>query len=454
MTAKKQPEQQGVVILMAMICLTVMATLAMAMASMSSANTAIASNKQNANKALNASLSGIEVMKYWLDELNISTSSEYLSAVNSSLNTSLTQNSITNIIPDFNDSQINISLVTLDEDSSFSAAISSLDANTVQMTITGICGQFSKTMTVDFSIVSGGSSAFDYGVATYGPLQISGQADISDVNLAVTSSVYIGGQFSGDAFSITNNASIAGEVFLADEYATYSIGTNSSVGGESGDDAHNHVITGSEPSGFPEPNPSYFESFATGPIITSETDLDSNTVLNNATIAAGTNPTFSGDMTINGVLFIKTPNVVHFTGRASVNGIIVGDGITGESLPENGLVFSGQVDCQDVSHLEGVEFDDIKQETGTFILAPGFSVDFSGQTTVENAAIAASGITFTGQAGGTINGSIINYSTAPVILAGQTTLLFNRSGAEENPAGFSPLKKLNYEPETYQEIVL
>jgi len=441
-------------ILIAMICLSILAALAVAMTTMSSANAAIADNKRNANKALNAALSGIEVMRYWLDELYISTNSEYLASVNSSLNAALTQEAISNITSSCDGTEINIPLVTLDDDSSFSAAISIIDQTNVRMTVTGFCRQFSKGITVDFGIDSTGNSAFDYGVATRGPLQMSGQADISGANLAIESSVYIEGQLSADAFYITNQASVAGDVFIADEYATYSIGSKSSVGGETGDAAHNHVFVGVEPTGFPEPNPSYFESFATGQIITSETDIDNCAVLNNVTIAAGTNPTFSSSVTINGVLFIETPNIVHFSGQATVNGIIVGDGTTDETSSENGLRFSGQVECQDVSNLEGIEFEEIKQETGTFILAPGFSVDFSGQTYVENGAIAASGIKFTGQAGGTINGSIINYSTDPVVLDGQSTLVFNRSGAEENPAGFAPLKRLNYKPSTYQEIVL
>ena len=60
--------------------------------------------------------------------------------------------------------------------------------------------------------------------------------------------------------------------------------------------------------------------------------------------------------------------------------------------------------CLDVGDLEGAEFAAISEETGTFLIAPGFSSDFSGQSNIINGVIAVAGVRFTGQAGGTING--------------------------------------------------
>jgi hypothetical protein len=433
-----------------MVVLAIISALVLSLAAISAATLQITENRQNASKALASAQSGIEILKHFLNNTNAEIGSSCISSINDSL--------ICPIHFTPTGAQINFDPITIDsaDNQSFSAVLSQLDSNTVSLAVTGSCGNFNKKITVNFNVVSRGDSVFNYGVASKGALQMSGQAEISGVDLAVDSDVYIDGQSFGDSFSITNNASVAGNVYISAPYASYpSIGSQAKVGGESMPDACDHIFVGTPPAQFPTPNPSFFEPFATGEVITSETTIGSNANLNNARIAPNTNPTFSGHVTINGVLFIEQPNVVTFAGQATVRGIIVGDGDVGASTSSNKLIFSGQVHCYDVSGLTGAEFDDIKEQTGTFILAPGFSAQFSGQTTIDNGAIAASGITFTGQAGGTINGSIINYSPSqPVILSGQSSLSFHRSGTETSPAGFLPVTKLSYLPRSYAEPAL
>jgi len=447
-------KQNGIALIITMVVLAIISALVLSLAAISATNLQIAENRQNASKALASAHSGIEILRHFLNGINASTGSQCISSIADEVNNLFAAEAISNISFTSTGTEVNFAPVTIDsaQNQSFSAILSKPGSDTVRLSVTGSCGNFNKTTIVDFNIVSRGNSVFNYGVATRGALQMSGQAEISGVDLAIDSSVYIEGQLSGDSFSITNKASVAGNVYIADPYASCSIGSQAIVGGESGADACDHVILGIEPAPFPTPNPSFFESFATGPLITSATIIDSCAVLNNVKIDANANPTFSGHVTINGVLFIKQPNVVTFAGQATVRGIIVGDGVAGPSTADNKLVFSGQVQCLDVNGLTGAEFDDIKEQTGTFILAPGFSAQFSGQTTIDNGAIAASGITFTGQAGGTINGSIINYSdTQPVVLSGQSSLFFNKSGTETCPAGFLPIKQLDYLPQSYAE---
>ncbi len=59
-----------------------------------------------------------------------------------------------------------------------------------------------------------------------------------------------------------------------------------------------------------------------------------------------------------------------------------------------------------------------------------------------------------GNAGGTINGSIVNYSDAEMTLQGNTDLYFNRSGLDEVPAGFVPQLVMYYDPSSYAEVTL
>jgi hypothetical protein len=112
------------------------------------------------------------------------------------------------------------------------------------------------------------------------------------------------------------------------------------------------------------------------------------------------------------------------------------------------------VDSHSVSELPDQEFSELKQETGTFLLAPGFSVSFGGNFATINGVIAAGGVNFFGNAGGTINGSVVNYAETPMELDGNTDLIFNRSGTDKNPAGFEPSKILTFQPSSYSEIAL
>lgn len=453
----RNTNRTGIALIITMIILAIISALALSLITMSSTNLQITDNRQKASKALASAQSGLDIMRYFLDEMDgidTTSDSQCIATISSGLD-NLNLGSI-----DFTPTGtvINFNTVTIDsaQNQSFTASLAIPDSNsgTVRLSVTGSCGNFTKTITVDFNEVPTtiGGSVFKHGVATRGPLYMSGQSEMADVNLAVSYSVYIDGGLSGDSFSITNQASVAGNVYISDPYATVSIGGSAVIGGDSGEAAYDHVITDAPTIPFPIPNTSSFEAYATGPLITSETVISSDANLNNAKIAADTNPTFSGDVAINGILFIEQPNVVTFSGKATVTGIIVGDGVVGPSTADNRLVFAGQVQCSDVSELTGAEFDDIKQQTGTFILAPGFGVSFSGQTQVDNGVIAASGISFTGQAGGVVNGTIINYSsTQPVDLGGQSSLLFNHTEEQVVPAGFSLTKKLDYLPVSYSE---
>ncbi len=449
----------GAALIISMVFLAIFSALAVGMAAMSGTNVQIADNTHNANLALSSAQSGLEILRYYLSGLKIAGTvapANRLGAVATALQQKLNTAGISNISPVYSASTGTLSIpsVTLNSQygQTFSAVITNTADNKLQVDITGSGPQFSKKVRANFNFAPMGSTVFDYGVATKGPLDMTGQAEIDGVNLAIEASVYIeADSCTGNAFTISGQAGVAGEVSIANPYGTYSVGDKSSVGGATGSDAHQYIHVGVAYSDFPTPNPDYFRPFATGAVIDSSDDWSEHSVLNNVTISANTNPTFAGNVTINGVLFIETPNRVSFTGKATVNGIIVGDGdLENESL-SNSLMFAGQVVCNGVSVLTGPDFEGIKQETGTFIVAPGFSLDFSGQDLNMNGAIAANGITFSGQAGGVVNGSLINYSQKSMLMSGQSALHFNRSGANSNPSGFSPNNVVEFDTSSYNE---
>jgi hypothetical protein len=215
-----------------------------------------------------------------------------------------------------------------------------------------------------------------------------------------------------------------------------------------------HVLIGADPPEFPVPNPDHFAPYVTN-VVDSSTDTSSDATYENVRIAAGTNPVFTSDVTLKGVVYIETPNVVTFAGNVNICGVIVGDGSLEDNSGTNQINLLGTVASVPMSELPAEEqFSGIRNEVGTFVLAPGFHVGFGGNFDTLSGAIAANGIEFFGNAGGTINGTVVNYSDQTMPLAGNSNLQFNRSGTVEIPAGFIPDIVVNYDPGSYSEVMI
>ncbi len=101
-----------------------------------------------------------------------------------------------------------------------------------------------------------------------------------------------------------------------------------------------------------------------------------------------------------------------------------------------------------------VKYAGIRDKAGTFAIAPGFAVSFGGTFDALCGAIAGNGVQFFGNAGGIINGSVINYSDENMTLSGNSDLYFNRSGTTKSPAGFVPEIIVKYNPASYTEVTL
>lgn len=444
---KNNKNRQGVVMIVALMFMAIFASFSVAMLAMSSANAQLADNHRQGNVALVNTHSGVEVVRYFLDDMTVP------SSIESGIQDRLAVKGLTNITATVTGSVITLASVPLDSTSSenFSAQIT-MFSDRWQADVTGRNGSIKRKIRSDFNLTGKGNSVFDYGVATKGPLLMTGQTELLSVNLAVESDVFIDTSIVGNSFAIDDQGTVAGNVHIVNPLATYDIGENSEIGGDTGEDAEDNVILGVDPVEFPVPDTEYFSQFATGDIIDSNSNLNDYDTFDNVTVASDTNPTFASDVVIRGVFFVEQPNRVTFAGQTTVQGIIVGDSVVGDESSDNSINFSGQVVCLDVELLEGEEFAAISEETGTFLIAPGFSADFTGQSNVINGVIAVAGIRFTGLAGGTINGSILNYSSEPMLMQGQGSLMFNRSGTDDSPAGFNPVQTLVYDPSSYREL--
>lgn len=453
-------KRKGAVLILSLIFVLLFSTLAISTVTICGINTQIADNMHKANSARACAESGLNVLSYWLYNTAIpgtTAPEERLNLFASSLQSILSTNNISNITTSYDGSTITISNVTLQADESeyFSAEISQTDTDTIQVNITGTHGTISRAIRVNYSFGPRANTAFDFGVASKGPLSLTGNIDIESTNIDVESNAYIESENSIEALSITGNSQIAGKVKIVNSIATVSIqGGNAGVGGETGQDAMDNIEFGVPPTDFPKPNPDYFEPYAVN-IIDANTDTSLDATYENVRIPAGTNPNFSGQITLKGVVFIEAPNVVTFTGNTNLTAIVVGNGDWSDDSGTNSISFEGNVESNPVSELpDETQYTGLRDKTGTFVMAPGFHVSFGGNFTALCGAIAGNGIKFHGNAGGIINGSIINYSNQNMSLTGNSDLRFNRSGITRIPAGFTPELILHYVPSSYTETTL
>jgi hypothetical protein len=439
-----------------MIFVVIFSALAVSMATMSGTNVQLASNQHKVNCALTSTESGQEVMRYWLTDVTMPSStpqSNYLATIVDTLQYDLDANSISNTT--LNDDG-SIQPVTLDSASgqTFDGQIS-IDPNNLNVLhvyTTGGNGQITRTIRVYYDIEAYEYPIFDFGLATKGPLLFNGNPTVNGVNSNSEADIFIASQNDNLALLVTGNTNFDGDITIANADANADFQGDVLIGGDNDQAAiDNHVFIGADAPEFPLPDTEHFLQYATGDIIDGSTDISGGMTLTNATIEAGTNPTFEGNITIEGILLVESPNIITFTKNVALNGMIVGDG-DADNPGTNNISFLGNFATNPVP--SGAEFDAIRSETGSSILAPGFAASFQGNFSALGGIMAVSGAEFSGNANALIEGTIINYSDNPIVIEGNATLNFDRSDDIRVPAGFDLLRVLNYDPSSYEELAL
>lgn len=456
MRAKRKPlrrERAGAVLIISMMFVVVFSALAVCVATLSGNNVQLASNHQNLNGALVAAQSGQEVVRYLLSRVLIPSSTppdQYFTEIITAVRNDLTTNGISGISVATDGV---ISAVTLDSTAgrSFDGQIL-FDPNqptVMEVSITGQSGQASRTITTSFDIEPYEFPIFEYGLATRGPLNFPGNPTIAAANEAWEADMFVESSGSAIAVQVNGNTNFDGDINVGNASANVDFDGDVSIGGDQGQAAiDNHVTIGMESPEFPVPDTDHFRQYATGMTIASSTDTTNNMTLTNAYIEAGANPCFEGNVQINGILFIESPNTVVFDGNADIKGIIVADGGVDnpgtDSMSFNGNFQSGPFPSDP-------EFDHMRSESGSSMLAPGFALTLAGNFSSLGGVMAVSGFHLSGNASAVVEGTVLNYSDNPTLVEGNATLNFDRADSVTIPAGFDLYRELNYVPASYAE---
>ena len=451
-------KRKGAVLIVAMIFVVIFSALAVSMATMSGTNAQLASNHHKVDSALGSAASGLEVQRHWLTPISMPSSTpenKYFSTIMNTLEYNLDANSITNIILKKNLGTI--SPVTLDSitGQTFSGQMRISDTNDYILEVfsTGGDAQITRTIKVEFDIEPYKHPIFNYGLATKGPLNYTGNPTTNGAAESWEADIYIESTGSTTALSVVGNTNFHGDIMIGNPAANASFGGDVLIDGDQGQTAiDNHVFIGVDPVEFPEPDTARFGPYATGDTIDSDSDLTSGMTLVNATIEAGTNPTFDKGVIIQGILLIESPNVVTFASNVALQGIIVGEGdVTADPVTDR-IDFMGNFASG--PYPSGAEFDAIRAEEGSSIVAPGFAASFQGNFSTLEGVVALSGVTFSGNVAAQVKGTIINYSDDPMIIEGNATMNFDREASTKVPAGFDTHRVLTYDPSSYNEFAL
>ncbi|UCC97189.1 MAG: hypothetical protein JSW66_15245 [Phycisphaerales bacterium] len=423
-------KREGAVLILSMALILVLSALAVSTAAISRANAHIASDQRKVASALASAASGLEVNRYWLSRVMMPSSTPpcaYLSTIVHALQDDLASN--------------NISDMTVSQTGFLSAAIPDSPAaqcftgqilvnpanpSVLQVYSTAGAGRLARTIGVCFDIESYAHPIFTFSLATKGPLKFAGNPTLRAANAAREANLYVEGSNSPGAPALAGHADFDGDVMIAGPAAGVNVE-------------------------FPIPDIERFRQYATGETIDSSSDLSSGMILTNATITAGTNPHFTGHVTIEGILFIESPNVVTFGRDVALAGLIVAAGDV-DNPGTNRIDFCGNFSSG--PYPDRADFDAIRGRKGSSILAPGFATSFGGHFSTLEGVVAVSGVRFSGNVNAVIRSTIINYCESPLIIEGNAVMNIDRHTRIKVPAGFDTHRVLTYNPSSYEEFAM
>jgi hypothetical protein len=169
------------------------------------------------------------------------------------------------------------------------------------------------------------------------------------------------------AFTMSGGA-IGGDVGVMDlDYANISGGTVHGTSSVVTMVANGYLSETSAPE-FPVINTTVFEQYATN------TYTSGKTTLSNMVIPPNTNPDFTGNVTVQGIVYVKSPNKISFKGNTTLAGFIVFEN-EGDSS-QNQINMSGNFSVANLP--AGSEYDALRAINGVSIVAPTTAVTMTG----------------------------------------------------------------------------
>jgi Tfp pilus assembly protein PilX len=377
--------RRGVTSMLAMMFLVLFGALALGFYSSVNTSVQIANNQQHGAKALLAAESGLNFMRYQLANVNLSRDTQPADAM-AELYTKLKQelegtanlrpNTIALVgntisIPAEPDAWIPLDaksgggfrVMIIETDGKIACRVSGRASAGVgpaaSITPSG------RTIKVDFIRADRPTNVFDYAIASKGRVAMMNGSVTGFDGVSPTIATILSSKTTSPAVSVSGG-SIGGDISVTAP-GLISV-TGGSVGGTSNisDIIEDHTKLVDEPS-FPIFDTSEYKQYATN-------TYTGGSTLKNVRIPANTNPTFSGNVLIQGVLYVESPNRLSFRGGVLIEGIIV---IENKGTPKDNVIDMRGSFTQR-PYPPAPEFDKLRSVTGVSIFAPTASLVISG----------------------------------------------------------------------------
>jgi hypothetical protein len=312
-------------------------------------------------------------------------------------------------------------------------------------------GIMKKAIQLKYQTAPKAGAILNYGVANEGTVSTGGSTVIQGLTDPTKGSV-LSANMTSPTPVVVDGTSVSGDLSIVNPSAAISVGASTSVGGTTDPTQipkHEHI--GVPSPTFPTIDTSVFTQYAT------TLYNSSMTTLTNVYIPPNTNPKFTANITIYGVLWIQQPNTVSFRGNVTICGIIVGNPpsmIQTYDPVNNQISFAGNVQATTIDQLPTTvpNYAAIQKLTGSFMLCPSFAVSFTGNFGTVGGSIVAGSVSMTGNAGGTVDGSVIGMTDNPLTLNGHSSITISSTGTTNYPSGMSFGNSYTPLPGTYLEV--
>ena len=434
--------RSGSTVVLVMIFLALFVTLAVSFSAASNMNLRQAHNSQGVQNASLAAESGVQYMLATLQRIVVPPAdarSNLLLAVADHLveqmdgTANLRSGEVT-----FDGASIHVPPIAVDATGrSFQADISRTAGGNLVLSVRGTYQSFQRGIRMEVKPVPKMSPVFDFGIASKGKISMSGNSTVTGINNAAEANILSATYSQLEAVKMGSNAKVQGDISTSNPDSYVTVSGSASVAGQTRTGSlTDHIHIGVGDVEFPEINPSIYAPFATN-VLDRTTDYSKDMTLDNVRIKAGTNPTFAGNATFRGVVYIEHPNVVKFTSSLNITGVIVTEDPGDNVFNTDTISFAGSVNTLGVEELpDEPQFHQLRQMPGTMLLAPGFAVQFHGDFGTLGGTIAADKIVFAGNAKGTVCGGVISYSDVEFTVTSDTTVSIDRSKYKDAPPGF------------------
>lgn len=448
--ANRQVER-GSALVLAMVFVALFATVAVGYLAAANADLARSQMVTNSHRARMAGESGLAWLQSNLPEVDLAGADdrpETLQAIADGLNAEFADTVFDGQMAVVDGGEVVLPPVVLnfpEGPARFQARIAGLSDDEFRARSTGVRGQCSKTVMFDFTAQENRLILGLYGVASRSRIHMTGNPDLVGANTPSEGSVLSSTYSHTTAIDLTGNITLSGDVSIVNPAGNIRITGNPHIGGET-------RIGVTDPE-WPEVDTSGFEPYATN-VVGPGTKTSGNRTFENIRVLANTNPTFNGNTTIRGIVYIESPNQVRFTGNLDLVGCVVVEPPAGDvlDLGSHQLRFTGNCETDSVEALpQTPQFDGLRDLGGAFILAPGYLVEFTGNFSTLNGTVLASQMKFTGNASGTIHGSILNYDDTDFVMTGNSRITIDHAGMNDDPHGLIFPRRLAMVAGSYME---